>query len=484
MITSVYAVFLVFVFAALVWNLRAAWVDVEDDEGALVASRRSPLELLLFLPQLACAVVLVRDRLAPFDAAWAPTFAWLFPVTFALAVVQNVVAIASRGARLTDVPLVLYNVGVGVLVGVAAMAAGGDVLADPEAVLLYDYSVLQMLLGGRMTYVATLSWHLPLFAMRSAARSVFQLGLRLGMPAVAAFAVTVVVANHESSGVVMRSFAREPVIEEFQRDGAWRDDLVGGVWTDPTVAASSAGVPGTLDAWILPADHPGTGLPESSRPLVIALRAPDAWALAHPSDVEALQTFLDGAERIAEALRPDVLLPFPDPDRDALETAGVRRDPDEWATLYAEARRRVRAVSGETRLACRLSTSLSFGRRLFAALAANGSVDIAGPKLQPGGPPEGAGWVDITLEAWDEWRTSAGNSSPDLWILGAAASHMAFGRAAQERFVEGVVVRAQRRTRIDGLIFEGWRDVGHTRGLADSPTAVRHLASMPGWVSR
>lgn len=476
MITSVHAVFLVFLAAAFVWNLRAARVDIDVEAGT---TRLGRLELLLLVPQLICLVVMVRDRLEPFDAPWALRFAWLFPATFALGVVQNVVAIAKRGARPTDVPLVLYNVGVGALVGVATLAARGDALSGEEAVLLYDYSVLQMLLGGRMTYVATLSWHLPLFAMRSAARSVPQLGLRLVMPAVAAFAVTVVVANHASSGVVLRSFAREPAATSVD---AWRDDLVGGVWFDPT--AGDARPPGTHAAWVLPADHPGTGLPTPDRPLVVALRAPDGWALAHPTDVEALQTFLDGAERLAGALRPDVLLPFPDPDRDALETAGVRRSPREWATLYAEARRRVRAASPATRTACRLSTSQSFARRLFAALVDEEAVDIAGPYLQPGGPPVGAGWADVTLDAWSEWRTAAGNRSPELWILGAGASHMAFGRVAQERFVEGCVARAQRRTRVTGIVFDGWRDVGHTRGLAASRDAVRHIASIPGWAAR
>ncbi len=476
MIATVYVVYLVFLAAVLFWNVRAARRDADE------APTRGPrLETWLLLPQLACLAILVRDRLQPFDAPWLLEAAWLFPVTFACGVVQNIVAMAKRGARLSDIPLVLYNVGIGVCVGIATLAANGNVLAPEEAVVLYDYSVLQMLLGGRMTYVTTLSWHLPMFAMRSTPTSITQVAMRLWIPAVGAFAVSIIVANHAASAEVIGSFAREPTMEDFERDTerAWRTDLQGGVWTTPTLDGETP--LGTVDAWILPADHDGSGLPEPTRFLVVALRAPDIWARAHPTDTEALQTFLDGAEHLAGVLQPEILLPFPDPDRDVLETAGIRRTPDEWATLYAEARRRVRTASPTTRTACRLSTIQSFGRKLFTALVEADAVDIAGPRLQPGGVSTGAAWADITLDAWDDWRTTAGNESPALWVLGAGASHMAFGRAAQERFIEGCVVRVQRRSRIDGILFEGWRDVGHTRGIADSTLARRHLSSMPGW---
>ncbi len=482
MLLSLHGALLTWLLVALIWNWRA---------GAREGGGRHWERWVVLPLQVIATGVLLRDRLVPHESSWllVPGVAYLFPLAFAPALLQNLAAIRGRGPRLIDIPIVLANAGLLLCTGVAALSLSGTRLSRPETVLLYDYSVLQILLGNsRLALVSTLAWHVPVLCPRRTPTSVRQVAVGLVVPAVCGFVAMMLVAMHAPAERVMATFAGEE-----PAPAHWDRDLPGGVFVRPASSdledpARSAHAPGTVQAWVLPADHPGIDLPRDRRALVLALRAPDDWALSRPDRAVALAVFKDGAERLARMLRPTLLLPFPDPDEAALIQADLRLTPGEWRAAYVEVAARVRAVSPETRIGCALSTVGEFTRGLYRELARDtAAVDVLGPRLQPGGTHEGvsshrsgAWWADSVTDTWNDWRRDL-PPAPALWVLGAGASHMAFGRAAQERFVEGCVARVSERPWLEGLLIDGWRDRGHTLGIAWSRHLVGVLERLPGW---
>jgi hypothetical protein len=275
---------------------------------------------------------------------------------------------------------------------------------------------------------------------------------------------------------MLGSFALEPEAPSL------RADLQTGVWRRAdfdTHVDADMDVPGRMAAWVLPADHDGTGLVRPARPLALSLRAPDAWSWERPSDLALAQAaFLDGAETLARALQPELLLPFPEPDGEAVLAFGHSLPPDEWARLFGEARDRVLAVSPGTALGLRLAGSGERTHELFVALAE--VVDVAGPRLNPGGldrtSPDGPS-ADRLLAVWRTWHDEQPDP-PALWILAAGCSPLAYGEWAQARFLQGCLARAAADSRIQGVLLEGWRDLGHTLGVVRADGSPRTAAVM------
>ncbi len=482
MILRQHGVFLAYLLLMFVWNTVAS-----AREGGPGWERR----VLLPLQGLLTAA-LVRDRLLPGQASLLghPVLRWAFPAAFAAAAVQNVLAIRARGARLADIPIVLANVGLGACVALAAVVLGGAGTGEREGVLLYDYSLLQQLLGSPQAYLSTLSWHVPVLAPRRPASSIGGLLASLLVPALCGFIVLVLVAFRGEAAGVLERFHLEPRAQAVPRTGLATGVLAridgeqlrggpggtgGGAGGDAGAGAAFAGaVPGSLAAWVLPADHDGAGLPTPQRPLVLALAPPGRWAWSRPARADVIAVFLDGAERLARRLQPAVLLPFPEPDGEATLLLGAETGPDEWRSLLGEAARRVRVVSPSTRLAARLAGTGERSHALFTALSEDPPVvDILGPRLIPGGGARGGpALADETLATWARWRQER-TASPALWVLSAGLSPLAYGDWAQSRFIEGCWQRAQRDPAIEGLLFEGWTDRGHTLGLSRGDGSLR-----------
>lgn len=448
MIFDLYRSYLPFLGLLLAWNLWAA----------RPASDEKPWEKWSLIPlQLLLTAVLLRDRLQPGEAPWLalPAVAALFPLAFTLGLMQNLHAIRTRGARLTDIPIVLFNVFVGICV---ALSGTMLVAGQGESPLLYSYSLVQSLVGSYRAHALTLCWHLPILVRRRPATSIPAAMTQMIVPAFAALCVLILLFFHGKSGELLASFAREP---ELRRQ---RPELRVGVLVradhlqDPTA-------PGGLTAWVLPADHDGAGLPAPDRPLVLTLRAPDDWYVRRVAVDEGRAAFLEGARRLAARLRPEVLVPFPEPDGEAVLVFDQPFPAAEWRELFADVKRQVAEVSPDTRVAVRLAGVGARSRELFLALA--DTVDVAGPRLHPGGLTDGGAVspaADRMLETWRTWRGEV-PSPPAFWILAAGCSHLAYGEWAQARFLEGCLARAAADDRIEGVLIEGWRDRGHTQGI-------------------
>jgi hypothetical protein len=468
LILPLHGVFLAYLALLLAWNVAAARPPGQG-------SRRGGLAATAVLAaQVVLTAVLVRDRLAGAAPSLLqhPAVAFAFPLAYLAALGQNLGAMRARGARLTDVPVMLHNVGLGACVGSAALALHGR---GGDPVLLYDHAVLQHLLGSHLAHVGTLSWHLPVLARRRDAATLPGAVAGLLGPAFCGFVVLMLVLFHPEATDVVVMFDDEP-------SGAVRADLDIGVLARPGASApapAGPAPPGSLAAWELPADHPGQGLPRDGRPLVLLMRAPDAWLLSRPTLEQRQQAFLDGAERLARVLQPAVLAPFPEPDGEAPLVFGEGLPPGTWRALYARAGQRVRAASPDTRVAARLGGTGAGSHLIFQALAAPPAVvDVLGPRLHPGSAARGGpSMADATLAEWRTWRAAL-DSPPAFWVLGAGLSPLAFGSRAQARFLDGCLSRASADDAIEGLIVLAWRDRGGTLGLLGPGDVPREAAVM------
>ena len=502
---SLHGVLFVHLALLLAWNLLCSRPFVPEVEAGAHGAGGAPLaggasaapprawEARLLLPlQLVLTLVLVRDRLAAPDTSWIAQHAvgWLFPVAFGLGLLQNLSAILSRGARLSDIPAVMFNVGVGACVtfSVWTLTTGG--MGRGEEVLLYDYSVLTRLLASYLALLGPPALLLPICVRRSEPETFGALLGGLVPPAVAAFGVAVLVVFHGLAGDVAASFGYEAQLVGVP------DRVSVGIVTRADVPGGAT-PPGRLDVWLLPGDHDGKGLPPRTpaveppaprrrptaddpgtlppaprRPLVVELTFPDGWRWSVPPDAEVEAAFLDGAERLAAALRPDLLLPFPEPDGEATLAFETERSPGAWAELYAEAARRVAVVSPDTRIGVRLAGT---GRRSFDLFQRlSDVVDVAGPRLHPDSE-SGAGAADQILAIWRGWRSEHA-APPDLWILAAGCSVLAYGELGQERFTVGCLARAAADDAIEGVLLVAWRDRGHTLGLVRADGSPRRAA--------
>jgi len=462
-ILTLHWVFLLFGLLVLAWN-------------GLCAHGGRWLDRLTWLATAALFGVLVRDRVLAHEPPLAalPAVAWAFPLVHGLALLQNVATSRDRDVRLTDLPVFLYNVVMGVCLVAAAKATGEDPPGPSTSVLLFDHAVLQHLLGGGfLAGLTTLSWHLPVLVMRREPRTMGQVVLRLMPAVVCAFCVMILAGFHRAGLAAIAGFLDEPRTE--RAAGGLRVGVLARVEHEDDPAR----VPGDVAAWILPADHDGA-LPRPGRPLVLELRAPDAWTLALPPRDEIEETFLSGAERLARALSPEILLPFPSPDLLALPIWREPLDPDRWQALFLAARRRVDAASPDTRLGVRLASADAYTRDLYRALV--DVVDVMGPRLQPTAG-SGAAFAEDVLYAWRRWRER--DAGPELWLLAVGLSPYAYGEQAQARFVEGWIARAGAEEDVAGILIDGWRDVGHTTGLVAAtgrprPAARRLRALLDG----
>lgn len=456
--------FLGFLVLALVWNLVATARPAEEGR------RRPTWERLVLLPlQLLLTAVLILDRRSgePSLLLQHTWLAHLFPLLFLGALAQNLHCLLSRGARLTDIPLILFNVGVGAALMVADLALIGVPLGQRSAALLYDHAVLQGLLGTRLHMLFTLSWHLPLFCRRGAVTGLVDGALMLVPVSVAAFGALLLTIFATTAGGVLASFDEEPRVASLPAD------LAVAVVDRP----GSLAAPGDWTAWRVPLDAVDTlEVPTRPRPLLVELIAPAAWYADPPDPDTAQEAFRAGALAAARRLTPDLLLPFPEPD--GAGTLWFAPETD-WRDLFEG----LRLELGEATppLALRLANSDRRSQRILQeVLIAPAVVDVVGPTLAPAGggaADVGAAHADRILEVWREWLGPADQRPAALWILGAGLSPLAYGEAAQERFLEGCLARAAAAGDVAGVLVQCWRDDRHT-------LSVLRPDGSPRWAGR
>lgn len=450
MLATLHGVFVVYLLVALAWNVHAS--------AAAVAGRERWERWTLLPLQVALIGVLLLDRARPHAPPLLGTWwvAGLFPLAFALALAQNVHCLLARGARLTDIPILLANTGLLLCSGLGTAELAGAALPTGPAALLHDHALLQHLLGSPLAHLSTLSWHVPLLCRRGEPRSWPALLAGVFVAALAGFIAAMLAAFLGTAREALAAFEAEPRLAVLRP----------GLQLAVLRAAPDLNDPDLL-AVRLPADTPPPDpyFPTPPRPLFLELDVPDAWRARLPPPDEAVAFLLDAAQAHAEAWMPEWLLPFPDPDGRGALLLGVR-EPAAWRALFAQAAERVAEVSPRTKLVVRLSQAGERSQALFLALAATPPVvAVAGPRLLPGPVALGGpALADATLDAWERWRAQLA-APPELWILAAGCSAPGYGEVAQARFVEGCLARASARADVRAVVLDAWSDAGHTLGL-------------------
>ncbi|MGQ0551601.1 MAG: hypothetical protein ACT4PU_00100 [Planctomycetota bacterium] len=463
MFLALHGVLLAHLLLALLWNLSASSAGATPEPGRGSNAGSRTWERWLILPlQIALGVALLRDRLMPGASSLLllPALGLLFSAAFAFALIQNLHVLTSRGARLTDVPLVLYNVGVGICVALAASALAGS---EPPAELLYAYALTQSLVGSHLALLSPLCWHMPLLLRRTPADTwPARLGL-LSTSAFAAFVVILLVLFRAEAMRLLPSFEAEPVVT-----APLRADLAVAVLERRDGLAALPAY-GTWRAIALEVHERPQSSERPAGPIIVLLCRRSSGLVQRDSPAEVQASYLAAAEHVAATWQPEVLMPLPEPDGEAPLLMGVGLSPEVWRAAYSEARERVQALSPKTRVAVRLAGSGTSSEAIFAALAAAPPVvDIAGPRLHPAGSERGGpASVEQTLSTWAMWRASLAEPgvAPELWILGAGLSPLAYGERAQARFLSGCLQRAQRQAEVRGIVLGTVRDHNDVLGL-------------------
>ena len=171
-------------------------------------------------------------------------------------------------------------------------------------------------------------------------------------------------------------------------------------------------------------------------------------------------------DQVVRRLRPDVLVPFDDPNGLGLQIVG-QQPPTYWQPILAQAAKTAHAVRPRTRV---LSALATFDDRdsvlaTWSSTPASG-MDGIGYVMQPGF--RGGVSLEARLQAADRWRvvrTRQKLRAGDEWVLLAAGFPWAQGEQAQERGIWGVLAWASARPTIAGVIVGDAGDYDTRRGL-------------------
>jgi hypothetical protein len=171
-------------------------------------------------------------------------------------------------------------------------------------------------------------------------------------------------------------------------------------------------------------------------------------------------------DRVARALRPDVLLPAGAPYAAAtLATVGARV-PEEWRRHLAAAAARAHAVNPRIGVGVQAARYDAADSALFAwSLSPEAPLDAAGFTVHPSF--SGAGGVDARLRAADRWMRAAGPlpRGKQLWVFDVHAFPAAHGEASQERTVWHTIAWASAHPALRGVVVAEPGDYSRITGL-------------------
>lgn len=171
-------------------------------------------------------------------------------------------------------------------------------------------------------------------------------------------------------------------------------------------------------------------------------------------------------DQVVRRLRPDVLVPFEDPNGIGLQIVGDRA-PAYWQPILKEAARTAHTVRPRTRVLTALATFDDRDSVLanWSSTAASG-MDGIGYVLQPGF--RGGVSLEARLQAADRWRGARARQrlrAGDEWVVLAGGFPWAHGEQAQDRAIWGVLAWASARPTISGVIVGDAGDYDTRRGL-------------------
>ena len=227
--------------------------------------------------------------------------------------------------------------------------------------------------------------------------------------------------------------------------------------------------------------------------LVVAIafeREDGARRRADPARFDARRLAL--VERVARALRPDVLLPADAPYGAASVDAVGRLPVEHWRRFLTASAARVQAVNPNIRVGVAASSYDASDSTLYAWAASRASpVHVVGFEVAPSF--SGGTGVDARLRAADRWmraqeRTRVGvgaaaRAKPH-WVFDVHAFPAAHGDASQERAVWHTLAWATAHPDVDGVVVGESGDYARMTGLRAASGRTRRVAAALSRASR
>ncbi|MEO6778801.1 MAG: hypothetical protein ABI194_05045 [Gemmatimonadaceae bacterium] len=466
--------------AIVLWNVAVASRILQARRSLSLSAIATALAALLLVPAL---LVAVSAASLVYGRAIQPV-AWLWPAVTVLFVIQATAA-ASRGrvSALLGVPIVAYDVVVAIVAIARYMNAVGYVPPYFSLVLSAAQSdALGVVAGSAALSHAT--WLLvPMFAPALPSRSRIRIAFRHALALGVSVATALVLVEIPSASEAISSYSRydhdvltartsgdfqfalkvfpdlrsAPPPVAIKNDFQLTDSLgVDGISivVDPEAAHGRA-----LDSLA----HSLDNVRDDSTVLIVTLGYPSrARAELQASPSAYMEQRMADVNRLARALRPNILVPAYEPYGEGARALGIRT-PAFWMEFITRSAAIAHHVNPNIRVAV---AAASFGARdsvVYHWAAARGSpVDVLGFSLMPGF--DGATSLDTHMRIAQRWMRETPRPKPH-WVLAAGGYPVAHGQRSQVLALRGVLAWATAQPAVRGLVFTDAGDYDAQRGL-------------------
>ncbi|MDQ2890106.1 MAG: hypothetical protein M3R65_06065 [Gemmatimonadota bacterium] len=465
--------------AIVVWNIAVASRILEVRRSASLSSIATGLGALLLVPGL---VIAISDASLVYGRA-IQTVAWIWPLVAILFVVQALVALSqSRVGAMLGVPILTYDL----VIAMVAVARYMNQLGYTPPYFSLVLSAAQCDALGVVAGSAALSratWLLvPMFApalpSRSRVRITFRYALALGVTV----ATALVLVELPGASEAISSYTRyeQDVLTTRSGDFQFALKVLPDLRSSPPPVAvkndfsfsDSVGVDGLLIV-VDPEAARGKALDslvrsldivrDDSTVLIVTLGyARNARADLNRSPNAFIEDRLADVNRLARALRPNIMVPAYEPYGEGARALGVRV-PEFWMDFIQRAAGIIHHVNPNIRVAV---AAASFGARdsvVYQWAASRSSpVDVVGFSLMPGF--DGATSLDTHMRIAQRWLRATSRPKPH-WVLAAGGYPVAHGERSQLLALRGVLSWATAQPAIRGVVFTDAGDYDAQRGL-------------------
>lgn len=466
--------------AIVLWNIAAASRILQARRSGSVPTVATALAALLLVPAL---VVAVSAASLVYGRAIQPV-AWLWPAVALLFVIQAGAALSQgRVSPVLGVPIIAYDL----VIVIVAIARYMNSLGHAPPYFSLVLSAAQSDALGVIAGSAALSratWLLvPMFApampSRSRVRVVFRYALALGVTVATALILVELPGASETISSYTR-YQQDVLTTRDEGDFRFALKIFPDLRSSPPPIAlkndfqlvDSLGVDGisivvtpeaahgkALDSLVRSLDN----IRDDSTVLIVTLgydrtaraelnRSPSAYADRRVADVN----------RLARALRPNIIIPAYEPYGEGARALGVR-PPEFWIDLITRSAAIAHHVNPNIRVAV---AAASYGPRdsvVYRWAARRGSpVDVLGFSLMPGF--NGATSLDTHIRIAQRWLRATPRPKPH-WVFAAGGYPVAHGEQSQVLALRGVLAWATSQPAIHGFVFTDAGDYDAQRGL-------------------
>lgn len=466
--------------AIVLWNIAVASRILNVRRSPSVSTITTALAALLLVPAL---VVAVSAASMVYGHAIQPV-AWLWPAVTVLFVMQAAAALSrGRVGATLGVPILAYDVIIAIVAIARYMNSIG--IAPPYLSLVLSASqadALGVVAGSAALSHAT--WLLaPMFSPALPSRSRLRTTVRYLLTLGASVATALILVELPGASETISSYSRYEhdvltartggdfqfglkifpdlrgapppvaIINDLQLSDSLGVDGIS-VVVDPEAAAGKA-----LDSLARTIDK----VRDDSTVLIVTLGySRNARSDLNRSRAAFLEQRVADVNRLARALRPNILVPAYEPYGEGARALGVR-PPEFWIDFITRCAIVAHHVNPNIRIAV---AAASYGARdsvVYRWAASRGSpVDVVGFSLMPGF--DGATSLDTHIRIAQRWLRATPRPKPH-WVLAAGGYPVAHGELSQLLALRGVLAWATSEPAVRGVVFTDAGDYDAQRGL-------------------